>query len=324
MIRTRTNKTPQLIITSDWHLREDTPVCRTDNFWEAQWRKVDFVKELQERYGCPVIHAGDLFHHWKPSPYLLSETIKHIPDMFHTVYGQHDLPQHSHELANKSGVYTLAQAGILEILYECHWGQQPTNGCTFLTRKDEEGWKEISKVKSIRPPTSFKQALPLTSELKVPRILVWHKLVYKGAKPFPEARDGQAIEILHKYPQFDLLIFGDNHQAFTATYGKQLLVNPGSLTRQAADQVDFEPRVYLWYAETNTVEPVYLPIDEGVISREHIERKEERDGRLEAFISRLNTEYKTEISFEDNLRAFEQANTVNTKIMSIIYKAIEQ
>ncbi|KKL99820.1 hypothetical protein LCGC14_1810530, partial [marine sediment metagenome] len=85
---------PDLILTSDWHLREDTPICRTDDFWSAQWNKVDQVMALQSKYDCPILHAGDLFHHWKPSPYLLSETIDHLQgSRFYTVYGQHDLPQ---------------------------------------------------------------------------------------------------------------------------------------------------------------------------------------------------------------------------------------
>lgn len=303
MIRTRTNKTPQLIITSDWHLREDTPVCRTDNFWEAQWRKVDFVKELQERYDCAIVLAGDLFHHWKASPYLLSKAIKNVPYLY-ACCGQHDLPQHNFLLWEKSGIYTLHSAQSIIVskythfpkakieFHFCHWGETPD---------------DMRKLEGVNR-----------------RILVWHKMTYTDEEPFPNCPDPPARKLLKKYPDYDLIVTGDNHQTFVEEYNGRILVNAGSLTRQTAAQMDHRPCVYLWYAETNTVEPVYLPIDEGVISREHIERKEERDGRLEAFISRLNTEYKTEISFEDNLRAFEQANTVNTKIMSIIYKAIEQ
>ena len=62
-------------------------------------------------------------------------------------------------------------------------------------------------------------------------------------------------------------------------------MNPGSIYRMEASQENHKPRVYLWYAETNTVEPVYIPIESGVISREHLETKEERDIRINAFIS---------------------------------------
>ena len=43
---------PNLILTADWHLREDQPVCRTDDFWKAQWAKIDFINDLAEHEGC--------------------------------------------------------------------------------------------------------------------------------------------------------------------------------------------------------------------------------------------------------------------------------
>ena len=59
-------KTPDAIITSDWHLRETTPRCRTDNFWETQWEKIKFIKRIQKEieydsgYPIPILHAGDI------------------------------------------------------------------------------------------------------------------------------------------------------------------------------------------------------------------------------------------------------------------------
>ena len=100
-------KNPTAILTGDWHLREDSPTCRTDDFWTTQWEKVDFVSDLQKKYNCQVIHSGDLFNHWKPSPYLLNKTMRHIPKEFYTVYGNHDLPQHNIELADKCGINVL-------------------------------------------------------------------------------------------------------------------------------------------------------------------------------------------------------------------------
>ena len=41
---------PSLILTSDWHLREDTPVCWIGDFKREQWDSVTFVANLQEKY----------------------------------------------------------------------------------------------------------------------------------------------------------------------------------------------------------------------------------------------------------------------------------
>lgn len=302
MERTKQPRKPDLILTSDWHLREDTPICWKGNFLDEQTQSIGFVGGLQSKYNCPVVHAGDLFHHWKPSPWLLSYAIDYLPLDFYTIYGQHDLPQHNWELREKCGIFCLERAGSVKVLNGCHYGQEPNPLHSML----EIGNGEYQVLNTIQP-----------------NILVWHHLTYKGNPPFPGAAGGQASVMLRKYPQFDLIVTGDNHQSFTANYGKQLLVNPGSLTRQKADQIDFEPRVYLWYAEDNTVEPVYLPIAKGVISREHIDRVEKRDERIDAFISKLDDEYEVGVSFEENLEEFFQVNNTEEDIKQIIYKSIE-
>jgi len=285
-------KKADAILLSDVPLRETVPVCRTDDFLEVQWKKLRFIKKLQAKHECPVLCGGDLFHHWKPSPELISKTIHNLPKQFYTVYGQHDLPQHSLELAYKSGIYTLEKAKAVEVLAGCHWGMNPNDV--------EETMGSLEK-----------------------RILVWHKFTYKGKVPWVGCNEPTARKLLKKYPQFDLILTGDNHVTFTEEYQGRLLVNPGSLFRTTAAQVDHKPCVFLWYASTNTVEQVFLPIEEGVISREHIEKTEERDNRIDAFVSSLNTEFGTELSFEKNLELFYQQNRIRGKVKQIITESLE-
>ena len=294
MERTKRNRIPSVILTADWHLREDTPTCFTGDFQKEQWDAVDFISGLQKKYNCPVIHAGDLFHVWKSSPWLLTMTSQHIPDSFYSIVGQHDLPQHSMELLKKSSIYNLEKNNKLHILPFCHWGQIP------------EDWKDYEGSINIGGP----------------KVLVWHHLTYTST-PFPGATGGMVEGILRKYPQFDLIVTGDNHQSFTTEYKGRRLVNPGNLTRQVADQIDYKPRVALWYAKDNSIEWVYLPIQENVISRAHIEVKEQRDSRIDAFISQLDGNWKAEMSFEDNLESFKAINKVRDSVMEIVYKAIE-
>jgi len=288
MERIKPNKTVTAILTSDWHLREDTPTCFTGDFQTEQWEAVQFIFDLQSKYDCPVFHAGDLFHHWKASPWLLSMTMQHLPAHFNTIYGQHDLPQHSWELRNKSGVYTLEKAQYLNVLEGCHWGQEPDVEYAIFRDK----------------------------------VLIWHHLTYL-TKPFPGAEGGMAEGLLRKYSMYDLICTGDCHQSFTTEYQGRRLVNPGNLTRQVADQADFQPRVALWFAEDNSIEWINLPIQKNVISREHLAVKEERDARIDAFVSSLDGDYKTEMSFEQNLESFFQVNTVRDSVKQIIYKSLE-
>lgn len=284
---------PTAILTGDWHLREDQPLCRTDDFQKKQWEKVDFIASLQRQHNCPVIHSGDLFDHWKPSPYLLSMAIERLPKEFYTVYGNHDLPQHSLELAHKCGVNTLVKAGRIQLLQNTHWGKTP--------EKDDA-------------------SLLINSQY----ILVWHVMTYSGKSPWPGCTDPQAMKILRDYPYMNLIVTGHNHQSFALEDDGRWLVNPGMITRQEADQADFRPRVYLWCSETNTVKPVYLPIDEGVVTRKHIDQHEQRDSRIEAFISRLSDEWKVGLSFEENLERFASNNQIRESVMQIVRQAVDE
>ena len=299
MERTKKNKRPDAILMADIHLREDKPVCRSDNFWETQWIKLGFVKRLQEEYQCEVVNAGDLYNHWKPSPRLITETMKYLPKEFSTIYGQHDLPQHSLELASKCGVNTLVESGHLRLLPGGrHWGQEPD-------------YKDVYHIPLPKGTGNWRE------------ILVWHYMTYKDSRPFPQHTGPSARRLLKKYPEYDLILTGDNHIPFVQEYEGRLLVNPGSMMRTTAKQIDHRPRVYLYYAESNTVKPVYLPIEKDVISREHIEVKEQRDERIDAFISKLDGDWEAAMSFEDNLKVFFKANKISENIQSIIYKAIE-
>jgi DNA repair exonuclease SbcCD nuclease subunit len=293
MKRNKNPRRPLFIATADWHLREDTPVCRMDDFWSAQWAKVEFIRELQMEHDCPIFHAGDLFHQWKPSPYLLSECIQRLPKNFHVVYGNHDLPQHNLDLSKKSGMRTLVEAGTIHLMNECHWGKIPENGSFFFPGVD------------------------LT-------VLVWHVFTYQGKSPWPGCTAMTGDQLLKKYPGFDIIITGDNHKTFTAEDNGRILINPGSLSRQTADQDDHQPVVFLVYPEAPFYEKIRIPVNPGVVSREHLERTEERDERIDAFISQLNDDWKIALNFEDNLKRFADNNQIRQSVMNIVYAAIDQ
>ena len=295
MKRTKTNKEKAkvlAILTGDWHLRESQPVCRTDDFWETQWKKVKFISDLQVFHDCPVICSGDLFHHWKPSPFLLSETMLRLPKQFSVIFGNHDLPQHNLDLGEKSGVWTLKAAGKLDILDGCHWGETPD------PEKHSLYFPGIDK-----------------------RMLVWHVMVWMKELPYPGCKDPDAYRLLRKHPEFDVIVTGHNHKPFVAQMDGRYLINPGSITRQEADQ-NHRPAVVL-FREDMTFDPVFLPAPDSVITREHLEDKKQRDERLEAFISKLDGEWETTISFRDNLERFFGSNDIHPEVKKIIYTGLD-
>jgi hypothetical protein len=129
---------------------------------------------------------------------------------------------------------------------------------------------------------------------------------------------------LTKYPWFDVILTGDNHKTFTEEYDGRILVNPGSMMRMDADQIDHRPCIFLYYAQDNHVEQVFLPIQENVISREHIDKVKRRDARISAYVTSLNTDWKAKVSFLSNLEKFKQKNIVRKSVFDIIYKSLEK
>lgn len=291
-MKRNSNNRVDAILTADWHLREDTPSCRTDDFWEVQWKKVMFIKELQERHNCPVIHSGDLFNHWKPSPLLLSYTMKYLPKRFYTVYGNHDLPQHNMELNYKTGIKTLEEAGFLTVLPGTHWEQEPEKSINL-------------------PPTNRS-------------ILVWHVTTYLAKKPFPGIELPSA-KILHEY-DYDLIVTGDNHQTFKDRgVNNNILVNPGSITRQTSDQASHMPCVFTYDSKYNEATPVYLPYEKGVVQKpEQAERTEQRKERIEAFVEKLDNEWDSGVSFEKNMENFLNKNPQDNEVKQLIYESMEE
>ena len=298
MKRTKQPKTPSAILSGDWHIREDTPECRTDDFWNVQYRKLHHIAKLQRQYQCPIYFSGDMFHHWKASPILLSMFFK----LFHSnmdwedfaVFGNHDLPQHSLELREKSGLRTLIEARAFTELDQAHWGQEPTEPSILIPHKERS-------------------------------VLVWHVMTWRGEEPWPGCVDLEAKDILKKYPQYDLIVTGHNHKPFIEEYKGRLLVNPGSITRQKANETH-NPRVYLWYADINEVVPYTLPHDtaENVITRKHLERKEKNEQRYEAVINKLKEETTPEISFRHNLIEHCKKNKISQEEQDLIWKNMEE
>lgn len=286
------NETPNAIFCADFHLRDSSPACREeDEFMSSQWTKLKFISDLQKQYDCPVYHSGDLFDYWKPSLSLLSQTIECLPNKFYTCYGNHDLPQHSLELAHKCGIYLLHKAGKLNIV-GTHWNQKP------------------------KAPTI---------QIGNRNILLWHVMTFQGAVPFPGCMDSPAMGLLRKFPEYDLIVTGHNHKSFVEEYKNQILLNAGCLTRQESDQSEFIPQIWLYYAKDNYVKPVTLPYKKNVVKRpENIIAIEEREQRINAFISKLNTKWESSIDFEKNMETFLSENKTPDLIIKRVYEAIEQ
>ena len=276
---------PTAILCADLHFRDSQPVSRTDDFFHTQVKKMKWLNNLQKEHDCHVLCSGDYFDHWKPSPKLLSACIANMPHVM-SIPGNHDLPNHNLNLLGKSGLYTLFQAGTVDIL------------------RTELG-EHYGFIKKIDTPTL------------VPHIAIIHKLINH------QQTDASAQNLMEELNEYELILTGDNHQTFTDRRPGQLLVNPGSFTRQTIDQINSKPCVFLWYQESNTVERINVPIEENVFSYDHFSKGDDDDERLKAFVDGLDDTYEIGLSFKKNLEEYFNVNSEPEPIMDMVWTSFE-
>lgn len=289
---------PDAILIGDIHLRDDQPRCRLDDFLATQKRKGQWLRELWNKFSNPpILQPGDVFDRWKASPQTINLAMLYFPPMV-TIVGNPG----KHNYQTQEGF----EKDALSVVDSSGRGWEVTKeGVTF-------------KKFNVHPCLWGEEPKKVSVEDKAYRrnILLTHRNLLDG----PSAYDGEdSQKFLEKCSAmgYDLVLSGHNHKPFVKQHGRSLLINPGSFTRQSASE-DHRPKVYLWYARTNTVEAVYIPIEEGVISRDHIDEPKVRDERIEAFVKRLDQDLEISINFKDNVLA----RLSKTKIRDIVTERI--
>ena len=286
------------VLTADIHLTETTPISRTDNYVEAQDRKLAFLKQLETQYDCPVIDAGDIFDYWKASPWLIARAYKNLPSEIYTIPGNHDLPEHSMQQYEKSALHVLEVALAIRRL-----SKTPYDRRDFTIA----GFAYGEKLEDVNAD-----------------IVVIHDLVYEGNPPWPNAVGYQPKDLFKIFTKPRLILTGHYHMALVAkSKDGRLVVNPGSMMRMTIVQKDYKPRCYLYNFDDNEVEPVYFPIEEDVFDDRHIVEPKEKEERLSAFIEKLNMEWDLRLSFKANLEAFFKENKINKKVEELIWQSLE-
>ena len=292
----------KFVLTADWHLQSGTPPCRTDNFQIAQWEKVDEVFRLAIQLQAPIIHAGDLFEKDKPAYKVFTELmirLKNHSIPFHSVAGNHDLPNNSIASINNSAYGAMIRSGKVNNLSE--YNENP--GWMYGTN-----WGE-----------------PLPELIFDVDILVLHYLVFPGQIPkhWGLSDSITAEDLLVKYPKANIILTGHNHQSFVVDKNgivnnfknpyqiefnplrtaDTILINPGSLTRHKADQADHIPCVFIYDSNAGTITKHVLKHDKNVISDEHIQVIKKRDERINQYVEALDSkDYEVGLDFKQNMQ----------------------
>jgi DNA repair exonuclease SbcCD nuclease subunit len=285
----------KILLTSDWHIRSDQPLCRLDDFQETQKKTLKEIRRIYVDSNCDyMIVAGDIFH--RPRPIKPQELEVMISTIFKGcnvkfIAGNHELLWHKFENFGKSSLAVLNMIPGFELLDQ---DSEEIKGFSFGIdiKKSEE------------------------------KIAVIHKFCSENKLPF-FINDGVLAKDLIEYG-YDLVVTGDNHKTFTFKKDGCFVINPGCITRQNVGEIDYKPSVYIY--STDKKYPLKFELldnKKSVIDTSHIENKKDRDARIESFVKKISGNVDIDLSYEENLKKYIADNKISKKVENKIFMALE-
>ena len=258
------------IVSSDWHLRNDVPVCRPEDqeeWIDFQFQNIGMIQETAIEKDLDIYCIGDIYHRSQPYMGIIGRLKQAFDDFTNELYrlaGNHDLPYHSWDNVINSGWFLSPGKDILHAKKGAfHFG-------TILKKKKAS-------------------------------IVFTHQLVFPDKKSMPPMAEGKtAQELLDEYPNAKWIFTGDYHRAFHYENGGRHVVNPGCLSRQSVGESEYDCGFYEVHTATNEV--IFHSIgDTAVLKTAHLEKTKERDDRIDAFMEIIRETGKVTLSFTDNL-----------------------
>jgi len=300
----------EFVITADIHFRESVPACRQGSFEEYHAEflsKLSYVQSLLKKDGY-ILDGGDLFDHWKPSPWLISEAMMELDyERVITVPGNHDLPGNNAELLGKSGLNVLEKSGVIKIA-----GKSPI---------------QLPNGKVNVYGAGYGEEIPTPLKVKgIRNVLLCHESICHDEPELEEHGFSPASKFLEKYMMnYDLIICGHNHKQFALNAREKIggicsVVSPGSLMRMSINHEHIEPSVYIWDSKTGKLRSEKIPHQKDCF----IETRANPEKKIDfvKFIRSLNR-YKTDLKFEANVERFLKKNKVEKETENLLWEVIE-
>jgi DNA repair exonuclease SbcCD nuclease subunit len=291
------------ILLSDIHLMDRNPVCRTDNLVKEQFQKLSYVFDYANKNGMIILQAGDLFDRprsWELLHKFILLAMEYDYE-FKTIFGQHDMIFRDKETSNCMNI--LRNAGYLNVL---------SNTPSFI--KDNVAVYGCS----------YGEEIPKPDIKGTKNILVIHKEIGKEASTIGDLEISSASIFLRTHPEFDLILCGDIHEKFFYELKGRYILNTGMMLRKDVTQIDHKPCFAVLDLNTWKITWENIPCEDNVISREHIDVKQERTELMNDFVQGLNSIEIEGADFKDNLNKYLEKNKIEKDVISIINKFMEK
>lgn len=255
----------KIAVSADLHLRRDRPRVRIDEDWiQSQMNNV--VELLQKCVDLDIemlILTGDILDSSNQPPWVVDilpqamqevfDTNQSLPEV-HIIPGNHDLQHHQYANLRYSSIGNLMRMkGVT-----AHNVNERFENTDFL---EEFG------------------------------IVVVHRLIMPDANESLArlANAEIAADIIEAFPTAEFILTGDYHKHYAEEYEDAVLLNPGCLNRQSADEKDYEVGFYIF--DTNipdTYEFIQLESDDvTMIDDSYLVEQHAREDSLSAYAEQL-------------------------------------
>lgn len=283
----------KILITADWHVRGERPLCRLDEDWiESQRKTISEIRSVFENNGCDQMWIlGDVFDAPRCATaavnMLIGELKKFPFDSVKILCGNHDLKDHNYGNLEECSIGTLKKI----------FGDVPD-----VIANDGIG----SMFVSAKP-------FALDDLQSTADVICTHQLTFPNAEARPMPDCGVlAQDLLDRWREAEVIFTGDYHHGYVFkedwdTLPGRYVVTPGCINIQKADELDYQPFVVVWDTKSASgdyaFEKFYLDPQRENCTRDHIEAREQNEEQLAQVVETIKGCAEITLDFDSNLAA---------------------
>jgi hypothetical protein len=301
----------RIALAGDLHLRDTNPRCRTDDYCEVLFGKLDWCLDKAASSNCNcIIFPGDIFDTVRASDSLKARAIQVFRayeqwlDIL-VIAGQHDTRYHTPDLGN-TPINVLVASQCVRML-------SPDK--TYFTAQGDIAIVGANWGVETPPPPKATVC-----------VLVVHQMVSDKDYWFGKTRYNNAEQFFRDNAGYDLIVCGDNHHQFVLQQQRRALVNMGSVGRAKSDQATHIPRIGIFDTENpKELELFEIPISpaDNVISPVEDEWEVEISEDVLRYVSRLADAESDDVDYEYNVLEYLQTNKTRKGVREIIMETLE-
>lgn len=295
----------KIYFSADWHISATVPEAinlTEDEFLSYQLSTVKYIADIVK--DDLLIIVGDITDVALPSnsSKLINGLLDNLPPNVIITFGNHDqLGLGTKERALKEGIFGVLARKL----------QFKDTGETLIVDNYALHFTSYDKFRQLEHTERIPNKI---------NIGIGHFMSFPKEVPFwGEGKGVTHEQMIKDFPEYDLFVVGDVHEPYL-TDGKYL--SPGAITLRTVNQKNFQPK--FWCLEDGKFSSIDIPVDHSIISSKHIDSKNEKDSRFEAWANNTKEAVVESMNIEDGILSYCDKNKTRENTMEKLKSLIEK